>query len=399
MADAKRVGFGHADRHVRSLSFDIREAQPIHQRRTRYHAIRRAFSPPIRIIALMICAPAVLSAVLGEARSSGPSNTDESPMRLGPNTPREAFVLPKAGGSLNFVSGGEHPILAACFDQACSYQLWDLQQGKSLAELRTEPNRTIHSVAVSPDGKVIAAGGGDETRNLRAFAIHLWDARTGKHLSLLAGYDQPVTGLAFSPDGKQLASVDHVGILRLWDVVTGSLVRKWESDCGDFIAFSPKGDLLATRDLHAADLWDPKTCKQVRSLQLQEAVLMRDSIAFSPRASVIATRGVVETFRGQGDSPITLWEAASGRKLGVLRGNGLVAEGKMAFRNDGCCLACAGDQEVRIWDVAEHRLLYRMPQTGHVIDLAFSPDGRWLAAATWQPEGGKRSVTVWELAP
>jgi hypothetical protein len=106
-----------------------------------------------------------------------------------------------------------------------------------LGTLRLRHTGRVFAVAFSPNGKVLASGGGD---NL----IRLWDPTTGQKIRLLAGHLGCVRSLAFSPDGKVLASAGDDWV-RLWDVSTGKELGRPVSARSNFVVFAPKGKLLA----------------------------------------------------------------------------------------------------------------------------------------------------------
>jgi WD40 repeat protein len=99
----------------------------------------------------------------------------------------------------------------------------------------------VNSVAFSPDGRLLASGSGDKT-------IKLWDVATGSLVRTLSGHTSWVNSVAFSPDGRLLASGSADNTIKLWDVASGSLVRTLtgHTDWVRSVAFSPDGRLLAS---------------------------------------------------------------------------------------------------------------------------------------------------------
>jgi WD40 repeat protein len=97
-----------------------------------------------------------------------------------------------------------------------SVRLWDVATGEELRKLETENGNAFITLAFSPDGTLLAAGGGDETQSRPDYSIYLWEVETGAAAAVLPGHGQTVGGLAFSPDGTVLASIGDDLTMRLW---------------------------------------------------------------------------------------------------------------------------------------------------------------------------------------
>jgi WD40 repeat protein len=237
----------------------------------------------------------------------------------------------------------------------------------------------VRGLAFSPDGKVIASGS-------QKFTIRLWDAETGRELKMLTGHTAGVTGLAFSPDGKTLASSSWDRTIRLWDTAGGNEVRKIEGHGGgvNSVAFSPDGKaLLSASGDGTARLWDAAAGNEVQQFRGHEGGV--DVASFSRDGKRIATAGQDKTAR--------VWDAASGKELHKLEGHGSQVRGA-AFSPDGKRLVTVSfDTTARLWDVETGKQLGQVKHTSGFEGVAFAPDGKSVATVS----GWGNSAHLWDV--
>jgi RNA polymerase sigma factor (sigma-70 family) len=230
----------------------------------------------------------------------------------------------------------------------------------------------IRSFAFSPDGKTLAGsegglfGRGDEDRPL----ITLYELATGRPIRRFQGHRGTIHTVAFTPDGKTLASAASDKTIRLWEVATGKQRRLWSAgNSASTLALAPDGKTLAAAHDGVIRSWDLATGKALPPRGGHQGGV--SSVALSPDGKTLIS--------ASSDATIRSWEAGTGKELRRLKGH----EGSItsvSLSPDGKLLAsvCPDDRTVGLWDVAAGREVSRFPASPYQCQAAWSPDGKTL---------------------
>jgi WD40 repeat protein len=279
--------------------------------------------------------------------------------------------------------------------------------GKTLALVRSDGGVVIESVAdgrdreieagpglgtlgrglaYSPDGRMLASNGGGSL-------VKLWDAASGSVLASLEGHSTPVASLAFSPDGKILATGSLDGSVKLWDVAQGRELKEVAGHTLDIrgLAFSPDGKTLASGSLDGSvKLWDVAQGRELASVQGGGRRVY--SLAFAPDGKSLALGLSPSNTEANGE--VVLWYPTEAHRRFRVLGTGNIVT--VAFSPDGLTLAAAGgDRVVKLWDIETGQELASLAgHEGFISSLAFSPDGRTLVTA-----GQDNLVGLFEIDP
>ena len=234
----------------------------------------------------------------------------------------------------------------------------------------------VWSVAFSPNGKMLASASWDQT-------VRLWNVKTERLLHTLRGHTNDIMSVTFSRDSQTLASADWDGRIHLWNPRNGKLKRTLTGHAGGVpsVVFSPDGQTLASGSAdRTVRLWNTKTWKLEKTFTGHTDVI--DAVAFSPAGDTLAS--------GSRDTTIRLWNPDNGKHTKTLTGHTDEVM-RVAFSPDGQTLASGSrDQTIHLWNPNNGTV--KTTLTGHsewVNPVAFSPDGATLLI-------GGNEISVWD---
>lgn len=273
-----------------------------------------------------------------------------------------------------------HLFLRGVFLQGTEMQESTLAHSTLQDSVFTQRIDEVLTVAISSNGAYWAAANGHGE-------IRVWDGGGRVLRQSWRAHTDMVWHLTFSPDGRTLASGSSNGSIKLWDVVSGTLLWvNWLTTDITWLAFSPDGGLLASGGHDAVvRLWDPQQGTPLRGLPHTSAVI---SLAWSPDKKQLTS--------GCSDGSIWIWEPEASEPetcVRVLTGHTHWVAG-LAFSPDGTQLASASyDGTIKLWDLITGNCLQTFSEhTERVRRVNWSPDGRTLASCSFD-----RTIRFWDI--
>lgn len=252
-----------------------------------------------------------------------------------------------------------------------------------IAPLRTNIR---NSVVFSPNGKILASGGG-------SYTVNLWDVETGHQHNILKNTDW-AGPVAYAPNGISFASANADLSISLWDLQSGqeqTLIKGLEGTVRSMVFTADSQTLIFGGDSRTINFWDLKKKSTRLTLKGHRGII--HSMALSPDNKVLAS--------GSSDGTIKLWNPKTGQLRSILNANNGAIR-SVTFSPNGQFLASGGNNEIiKLWDVKTEKVLSEFKGQNGPIYLAFSPEGKILASGgsdeiieLWDVESGQRKGTL-----
>lgn len=311
--------------------------------------------------------------------------------------------------------------IALGFKLSTGLSVYDVATGRFIIHHSSAHASVISAIAFSPDGAKLATADAEGTIKLWSEIDKLNPKSTAQ--VTLKGHDGAINSLGFSNDGKRLVSTCADKTARVWDLDNaGAAIQPLEANprIGSIMTqFSPDGQLIAIASSAGLRLWDAATGRLLRELSAADRSRIH-TVAFSPTDSRLLAVG----YGGQADiSHVSLWDIDSGTELARLPGvsdlpdfkmdQNTGAVGALAFSPDGKFLAAGFGSKfhyttvsisnpIKVWEVATRRLVHQLSgHTGYCLSLAYSTNGKLLASGSrdgtaiiWSAENWKPLHTL-----
>ncbi|HCF27228.1 MAG TPA: hypothetical protein DEV81_08500 [Cyanobacteria bacterium UBA11049] len=257
-------------------------------------------------------------------------------------------------------------------------KIWQLNTGKLIRSFKGDSG-AISSVAISADGNFLAAGSHDTPKS----NVKVWNLKTGNLIHTLLGHHKPVNSIAISPDAQILASASNK--IKIWHLHKGDrLCTLWHSYTVNSAAISPDSSILASGSSDSKiRLWNPLSGELLRTLTGHSDEVK--SVAISPDGQTLIS--------GSADTRIKIWRLSTGKLLHTLTGHSAQVN-SVAISPDGeTLISGSADTSIKIWCLNTAKLKHTL--TGHldaVNSVAISPDGQILISGS-----ADKTIKIWRV--
>jgi WD40 repeat protein/energy-coupling factor transporter ATP-binding protein EcfA2 len=254
--------------------------------------------------------------------------------------------------------------------------LWDVEKRKQIGKLGRQE---VFDVAFSPDGKILVSAGSSDGN------ILLWNTETQKRVGKLKGHKEAVFSVAFSLDGKMLASGSSDKTIILWDIENQRQIVSLTGKGTVFsVAFDSNGKILASGNAYdTLILWDVEKRKKIKEFSGHKGAVK--SVAFSPDGKMLASGG--------DDGVVILWDIEAQNSIESFREHNKSVL-SVSFSSDGEILASgSSDNTIILWDTKNKSQLERLvAHNGYVWDVAFGSSFNLLASGS-----ADKSIILWDM--
>ncbi len=261
-------------------------------------------------------------------------------------------------------------------------KLWNAASGRLLSVIEGY-SRLIGAIAFSPDGKLLFQGdsGG---------RIRVWDLQNHQYISIIQGHTGPIWTIAFSPDGRAFATTGDDRLVRLWDTASLEILKTYSGHTGPIwhLAFNPDGSILASGgSAHWIKLWD--TRREAGSAELNSLETPDDlwTLVFDPTGQTLVS--------GQTQGAVILWDVRTGMPKATLQ-HGAKPIGAIRFSADGKTLITSSNYDLlKFWDVDRAECMRSIPASAEgnrTKGVVIGDDGKFIATGG---RGGK--LYLWRI--
>lgn len=256
-------------------------------------------------------------------------------------------------------------------------RLWDLKTGELRKTFKGHKS-AVYGIYLSPDGQTLASGSADES-------IKLWNLQTGELIHTLSGRSKEISAITMTPDSHTLVSGDRVGNIEFWNLKTGERLNSFAAHeiLVTSLAMTPDGQtVVSSSQDNTIKLWDVKTGQLIRTLTDADSHHFF-SVAISPNGQQIAS--------GSWDGGIRLWDLKTGKLSQILKASSAPIDTVVFKPNGQTIVSGSTDGAIRMWDVKTNKL--RRTLAGHsqaVNSMVMTPDGEMMVSS-----GKDKAIKIW----